>query len=161
MKNLPNKVQRVQALGIAGEVAKGLHSYNLTQTYPLADSSVVAGGFVQEAQGGVKGASGVAVAGKILGVCLKDHYTGTFAGNEIYPHPDNVAVLSKGAVYIETESPAKVGQFVFIKTDNGTLAFGDTKELADHTYTGFKVLIGTGDQLIAGAPHEIIVIVSE
>ena len=64
-------------------------------------------------------------------------------------------------VYIETKSPAKVGQYVFLKDDNGTLVFDDTETKADHTFTGFKVVKGTGTAVNTATGFDIIAIISE
>ena len=50
----------------------------------------------------------------------------------------------KGNIFIETSLQATQGQYVFLKTADGTLAFGNSATLADHTYTGFRVDIGNG-----------------
>lgn len=159
MDKFQNQVYSKQALGSAGDIVKGLHSYFTAFQYPAKDNSVCVGCFVQLDGDFVKGASGNAITGKILGVAIKEHFIGGDAPTAIYRPNDIVSVMVKGCIFIETEAVAKVGQYVFLKTDNGTLAFDDTKEKADHTYTGFRVAIGTGATLAGDS--EIIAVITE
>lgn len=159
MENFQRQVYGKQALGSAGDIVKGLHSYFTAFQYPAKDNSVCVGCFVQLDGDFIKGASGNAITGKILGVAIKDHFVSACKPTAIYSPNDIVSVMVKGCIFIETESVAKVGQYVFLKTDSGALAFDDTKEKADHTYTGFRVAIGTGATLAGDS--EIIGIITE
>ena len=55
---------------------------------------------------------------------------------------ENCAVLNEGSIFIETSLQAKKGQYVFLKTDDGTLAFYNTNTQSNYTYTGFRVSKG-------------------
>lgn len=159
MENLQKQVYGKLALGSAGQIVKGLHSYFTAFQYPAKNNSVCVGCFVQLDGDFVKGASGNAITGKILGVAIKDHFISGDAPTAIYRPNDIVSVMVKGCIFIETEAVAKVGQYVFLKTDNGALAFDDSKEKADYTYTGYRVAIGTGDALVGDS--EIIAVITE
>lgn len=159
MDKFQRQVYAKQALGSAGDIVKGLHSYFTAFQYPAKDNSVCVGCFVQLDGDFVKGASGNPVTGKILGIAIKDRFIGGDAPTAIYRPNDIVSVMVKGCIFIETEAPAKVGQYVFLKTDNGTLAFDDTDTKADYTYTGFRVAKGTGATLAGDS--EIIAVITE
>lgn len=159
MDKFQTQVYSKQALGSAGDIVKGLHSYFTAFQYPVKDNSVAVGGFVQLDGDFVKGASGNAITGKILGVVVKEHFIGGNAPTAIYRPNDIASVMVKGCIFIETQSVAKTGQYVFLKTADGTLAFDDTKEKADYTYTGFKVAIGTGNTLVGDS--EIIAVITD
>lgn len=164
MTNMQNKVYKEMGTGSAGEIAKGLHSYSMLFHGSVKENdNVCAGCFVQttDVEGIVKGASGNAIDHPILGVVIKDHFISSTDNTAIFKKNDVVTYLSKGCVFIETKTPAKVGQYVFLKNDNGTLVFADTNTKADHTYTGFRVVKGTGNAVNADLGFDIIAILSE
>lgn len=141
-----------QALGSAGQISKSFHSFCNTVTGVVADANVCVGCFVQSKTGAtdeneVIGASGVAISGKILGVVVKDHYISSSNASavHIYNKGDNIEILNAGSIFIETESTAKKGQYVFLKTADGSLVFDDKIVKADHTYTGFIVSKGQAE----------------
>lgn len=141
-----------QALGSAGQVSKSFHSFCNTVTGVVADTNVYVGCFVQSKtsatdENEVIGASGQAISGKILGVVIKDHYiaSANASAAHIYNKGDNVEILNAGSVFIKTESTAKKGQYVFLKTSDGSLVFDNKMVKADHTYTGFIVSKGQAE----------------
>ncbi|EOI0394272.1 hypothetical protein ACMF0F_001373 [Campylobacter jejuni] len=142
-----------QALGSAGQVSKSFHSFCNTVTGVVADANVCVGCFVQSIktdatdENEVIGASGAAISGKILGVVVKDHYisSSNTSAVHIYNLGDNVEILNAGSIFIKTESAAKKGQYVFLKTADGSLVFDDKMVKADHTYTGFIVSKGQAE----------------
>ena len=141
-------VSKTQALGSAGQISKAFHNYCNTFSAVATDENVSVGCFVQAGtnDGEVKGASGQAVTGKILGVVVKDKYIsscGTEAVNT-YKVGDNVTVLNAGNIFIEAKAAAKVGQYVHLVTATGALSFDDTIDStgATKTYTGFRVSKG-------------------
>lgn len=163
MTNMQNKVTGM-GVGSAGQIAKGLHSYFMAFHAPVKeDNSVCAGCFVQlDADGKhIKGASGVAISGKIVGVALKDQYISATDNTAIFKKNDIVTYLTKGCVFIETKTPAKQGQYVFLKNDNGSLVFDNAKTKENHTYTGFQVVLGTGNAVNTDEGFDIIAILSE
>lgn len=143
------QVNKSQALGSAGQISKAFHNYCNTFSAVATDENVCVGCFVQAGakDGEVVGASGQAITANILGVVVKDKYissNGTEAVH-IYRKGDNVTILNAGNIFIEVETEATQGQYVFLKDANGALAFGDTNTLTDHTYTGFRVSVGNAD----------------
>lgn len=145
---LQTKIRNNLARATAGDISRAVHSYYLPEGGIVGDDNVCAGCFVKVKNNDplkVFGASGVAFVSaseKIVGVCIRDHLRASQVPTLSYAQGDEVQYMIKGAIWIEAESSAKFGQFVFIKNDNGAIAFGDTDTLADHTYTGFKVSIG-------------------
>ena len=140
-------VSKTQALGSAGQISKAFHNYCNTFSAVATDENVCVGCFVQAGtnDGEVKGASGVAVTGKILGVVVKDKYIsscGTEAVNT-YKVGDNVTVLNAGNIFIEVKAAAKVGQYVHLSKDAGALSFDDAIDNGGtKVYTGFRVSVG-------------------
>ena len=163
MTNIPNKVNPM-GVGVAGQIAKGLHSYSMLFHGSVKENdNVCAGCFVQttDVEGIVKGASGNNIDHAIMGVVVKDHFINTTDNTAIFNKDNAVTILYKGAVFIETKSPAKVGQYVFLKNDNGTLVFDDANTKESHTYTGFRVAVGTGTAVNTATGFDIIAIISE
>lgn len=140
-------VNKTQALGSAGQISKAFHNYCNTFSAVVTDENVSVGCFVQAGtnDGEVKGASGQAVTGKILGVVVKDKYIsscGTEAVNT-YKVGDNVTILNAGNIFIEAKAQAKVGQYVHLVTATGALSFDDNIDNGGtKTYTGFRVSVG-------------------
>lgn len=161
MTNMQTKVNPM-GVGTAGQIVKGIHNYSMLFHGSVKDDSVCVGCFVQatDTEGIIKGASGNAIDNKILGVVIKDQYITAGDNTAIYKPNDVATYLTKGVVYIETKTPAKEGQFVFLKNDNGTLVFADTDTKADHTFTGFKVVKGTGNAVNTKIGFDIIAIMA-
>ena len=145
-----------QALGNVGQISKAHHSFCNVIPAIAADDFVKVGSFVQSKtsptnENEVIGASGKQITGSILGVVVRDSLkvaadsTATLAVKK----GENCAVLNEGSIFIETSLQAKKGQYVFLKTDDGTLAFDNAATKASHTYTGFRVSKGN-DTATAG-----------
>lgn len=154
-------VSKTQALGSAGQISKAFHNYCNTFSAIATDENVKVGCFVQAGtnDGEVKGASGVAVTGKILGVVVKDKYISS-CGTEavhIYRQGDNVTVLNAGNIFIEVKAQAKVGQYVHLSNDAGALSFDDAIDTTGgtKTYTGFRVSVGNQAPYTANGIIEI------
>ena len=139
-----------QALGNVGQISKAHHSFCNVISAIAADDFVKVGSFVQSKATGatneneVIGASGKAISGSILGVVVRDSLkvAGDSTATLAVKKGENCAVLNEGSIFIETSLQAKKGQYVFLKTDNGTLAFYDTNTQSNYTYTGFRVSKG-------------------
>lgn len=161
MTNMQTKINPM-GVGVAGQIVKGIHNYCMLFHGSAKDDSVCVGCFVQatDTEGIIKGASGNAIDHKILGVAIKDQYINAIKNTATYAPNDLVTYLTKGVVYIETKTPAKVGQYVFLKDDNGTLVFDDTNTKESHTYTGFRVAVGTGSAVNAETGFDIIAIMA-
>ena len=138
-----------QALGNVGQISKAHHSFCNVIPAIAADDFVKVGSFVQSStsatnENEVIGASGKAITGSILGVVVRDSLkvAGDSTATLAVKKGENCAVLNEGSIFIETSLQAKKGQYVFLKTDDGTLAFDNSATKASHTYTGFRVSKG-------------------
>lgn len=145
-----------QALGNVGQISKAHHSFCNVIPAIAADEFVKVGSFVQSKaaatnENEVIGASGKAISGSILGVVVRDSLkvAGDSTPTLAVKKGENCAILTEGSIFIETSLQAKKGQYVFLKTDDGTLAFDNTATKASHTYTGFRVSKGN-DTATAG-----------
>lgn len=150
------QVNANQALGNVGQISKAHHSFLNVIPAIAADDFVKVGSFVQSSaaatnENEVVGASGKQITGSILGVVVRDSLkvTGDSTPTLEIKKGENCAVLNEGSIFIETSLQAKKGQYVFLKTDDGTLAFDNTATKASHTYTGFRVSKGN-DTATAG-----------
>ena len=135
-----------QALGNVGQISKAHHSFCNVIPAIAADDFVKVGSFVQSStsatnENEVIGASGKAITGSILGVVVRDSLkvAGDSTATLAVKKGENCAVLNEGSIFIETSLQAKKGQYVFLKDDDGTLAFDNSATKANYTYTGFRV----------------------
>ena len=145
-----------QALGNVGQISKAYHSFCNVIPAIAADENVRVGSFVQSKtsptnENEVIGASGKAISGSILGVVVRDSLkvAGDSTATLAVKKGENCAILTEGSIFIEVNVIAKKGQYVFLKTDDGTLAFDNNATKASHTYTGFRVSKGN-DTATAG-----------
>lgn len=144
-----SKVELSQALGNVGQISKAHHSFLNVIPAIAADENVSVGSFVQSkttatAENEVIGASGQPITGEILGVVVRDSLkvAGDSTVTLAVKKGENCAVLNVGSVFIETNLQANKGQYVFLNTTTGVLAFDNNATLASHTYTGFRVSKG-------------------
>ena len=145
-----------QALGNVGQISKAYHSFCNIIPAIAADEFVKVGSFVQSKtsptnENEVVGASGKQITGSILGVVVRDSLkvAGDSTPTLAVKKGENCAILTEGSIFIETSLQAKKGQYVFLKDDDGTLAFDNSATKASHTYTGFRVSKGN-DTATAG-----------
>ena len=138
-----------QALGNVGQISKAHHSFCNVIPAIAADEFVKVGSFVQSKtsptnENEVVGASGKQITGSILGVVVRDSLkvAGDSTATLAVKKGENCAILTEGSIFIETSLQAKKGQYVFLKTDDGTLAFDNSATKASYTYTGFRVSKG-------------------
>ena len=138
-----------QALGNVGQISKAHHSFCNVIPAIAADENVRVGSFVQSKtsptnENEVIGASGKAITGSILGVVVRDSLkvAGDSTPTLAVKKGENCAILTEGSIFIETSLQAKKGQYVFLKDDDGTLAFDNSATKASYTYTGFRVSKG-------------------
>ena len=143
------QVNANQALGNVGQISKAHHSFLNVIPAIAADDFVKVGSFVQSKtsptnENEVIGASGKAITGSILGVVVRDSLkvAGDSTPTLEVKKGENCAVLNEGSIFIETSLQATKGQYVFLKTDDGTLAFYNTNTQSNYTYTGFRVSKG-------------------
>ena len=145
-----------QALGNVGQISKAHHSFCNVIPAIAADEFVKVGSFVQSKaaatnENEVIGASGKAISGSILGVVVRDSLkvAGDSTPTLAVKKGENCAVLNEGSIFIETSLQAKKGQYVFLKTADGSLGFYNASTQNDYTYTGFRVSKGN-DTATAG-----------
>ena len=145
-----------QALGNVGQISKAYHSFCNVIPAIAADEFVKVGSFVQSKttatnENEVIGASGKAISGSILGVVVRDSLkvAGDSTPTLAVKKGENCAILTEGSIFIEVNAIAKKGQYVFLKDDDGTLAFDNSATKTSHTYTGFRVSKGN-DAAAAG-----------
>ena len=139
-----------QALGNVGQISKAYHSFCNVIPAIAADEFVKVGSFVQSKATGatneneVVGASGKQITGSILGVVVRDSLkvAGDSTPTLAVKKGENCAILTEGSIFIEVNAVAKKGQYVFLKTADGSLGFYNTSTQNDYTYTGFRVSKG-------------------
>ena len=143
------QVNANQALGNVGQISKAHHSFLNVIPAIAADDFVKVGSFVQSSstatnENEVVGASGKQITGSILGVVVRDSLkvAGDSTPTLEVKKGENCAILTEGSIFIEVNAIAKKGQYVFLKTDDGTLAFYNTNTQSNYTYTGFRVSKG-------------------
>ena len=140
------QVETAQALGVAGHIAQGRGSYFNTISGICADDKVEVGYFVQrgDKEGEFKGVKGQAVT-KVAGVAIFDNFQSANGSSAVKEKGANVTVLNEGSVFIEAQAVATAGQFVGVKSADGTLIFSDTTTITDGVFTGFIVVKGNGE----------------
>ena len=139
-----------QALGNVGQISKAHHSFCNVIPAIAADEFVKVGSFVQSKATGatneneVIGASGKQITGSILGVVVRDSLkvAGDSTPTLAVKKGENCAILTEGSIFIEVNAIAKKGQYVFLKTADGSLGFYNASTQNDYTYTGFRVSKG-------------------
>ena len=150
------QVNANQALGNVGQISKAHHSFLNVIPAIAADDFVKVGSFVQSTaaatnENEVIGASCKQITGSILGVVVRDSLkvAGDSTPTLAVKKGENCAVLNEGSIFIETSLQAKKGQYVFLKTADGSLGFYNASTQNDYTYTGFRVSKGN-DTATAG-----------
>ena len=150
------QVNANQALGNVGQISKAHHSFLNVIPAIAADDFVKVGSFVQSSstatnENEVIGASGKQITGSILGVVVRDSLkvAGDSTPTLEVKKGENCAILTEGSIFIEVNVQAKKGQYVFLKTADGSLGFYNASTQNDYTYTGFRVSKGN-DTATAG-----------
>ena len=150
------QVNANQALGNVGQISKAHHSFLNVIPAIAADDFVKVGSFVQSSstatnENEVIGASGKQITGSILGVVVRDSLkvAGDSTPTLEVKKGENCAILTEGSIFIEVNVIAKKGQYVFLKTADGSLGFYNASTQNDYTYTGFRVSKGN-DTATAG-----------
>ena len=150
------QVNANQALGNVGQISKAHHSFLNVIPAIAADDFVKVGSFVQSSstatnENEVVGASGKQITGSILGVVVRDSLkvAGDSTPTLEVKKGENCAILTEGSIFIEVNAIAKKGQYVFLKTADGSLGFYNASTQNDYTYTGFRVSKGN-DTATAG-----------
>ncbi len=136
-----NQIRTNQALGVAGEPSKAMHSYYNTIAGLAADDNLKFGSFaLSSAEANAKEWEVVGKAGNaVLGVVVRDR---TFYGcgeNATIPKGQPITICNRGNVYIETELAAKRGQSVEVNKITGEVTFADA---AGTNASGWVVVVG-------------------
>ena len=145
---LQNEVRALQGIGKVGVISRASDNFKNVIGGVATDDNIFAGGFVQLASDTndnnttqIKGATGQAITNKIIGVALFEYQPICGVNSSLkFLKGDNVNVITTGNVFIEFKQTCKIGQYIVIKTDDGTLAVSNTGTEADYTNTGWKVL---------------------
>ena len=136
-----NKIRTNQALGVAGEPSKAMHSYYNTIAGLATDDNLKFGSFALSStapnakEWEVVGKAG----GAVLGVVVRDR---TFYGcseNATIPKGQPITICNRGNVYVETELVAKRGQSVEVDKTTGEVTF---ENAAGANASGWVVVVG-------------------
>lgn len=137
----------IQALGNAGQIAKGYHSYSNIVDY-IAGDNISVGEFAQSVVNNdneAKSTAGKQVTGSILGVVVKDGLKAVESAepSSVINAGEPLQIVNTGSVFIETKEIASVGDYVIMDKASGRVYFSPTKPAGDSTInTGWRVFIG-------------------
>ena len=136
-----------QALGNAGQIAKGYHSYCNIIDY-VANDDISVGEFAQSVANNdneAKSTAGKQVTGSILGVVVKDHLKAVESAepSSVINAGEPLQIINIGSVFIETKEIASVGDYVIMDKASGRVYFSHTRPKGASTIdTGWRVFIG-------------------
>lgn len=149
---MQKEVRALQGIGKAGVISRSHLNFKNVVGAVVTDGNIVPGSFVQIANNTndntttqVKGATGQAITSTILGVALFDYeptcsvINGVNNGITNFNIGDNISVITSGNVFIVFEQTCQIGQYLMLKTDDGTLMASSTGTDANYTNTGWKI----------------------
>lgn len=137
----------IQALGNAGQIAKGYHSYCNIIDY-VAGDNISVGEFAQSVANNddeAKSTAGKQVTGSILGVVVKDRLKAVESAepSSVINAGEPLQIVNVGSVFIETKEIASVGDYVIMDKASGRVYFSPAKPSSNSTInTGWRVFIG-------------------
>ena len=137
----------IQALGNAGQIAKGYHSYCNVADY-VAGDNISVGEFAQSVANNdneAKSTAGKQVTGSILGVVVKDRLKAVESAepSSVINAGEPLQIINIGSVFIETKEIASVGDYVIMDKASGRVYFSPTRPMGASTIdTGWRVFIG-------------------
>ena len=137
----------IQALGNAGQIAKGYHSYCNIIDY-VANDDISVGEFAQSVatnDNEAKSTAGKQVTGSILGVVVKDRLKAVESAepSSVINAGEPLQIINIGSVFIETKEIASVGDYVIMDKTSGRVYFSPTRPMGASTIdTGWRVFIG-------------------
>ena len=137
----------IQALGNAGQIAKGYHSYCNVADY-VAGDNISVGEFAQSVANNdneAKSTAGKQVTGSILGVVVKDRLKAVESAepSSVINAGEPLQIINIGSVFIETKEIASVGDYVIMDKASGRVYFSPTRPKGASTIdTGWRVFIG-------------------
>lgn len=137
----------IQALGNAGQIAKGYHSYCNIVDY-VAGDNISVGEFAQSVANNdneAKSTAGKQVTGSILGVVVKDRLKAVESAepSSVINAGEPLQIINTGSVFIETKEIASVGDYVIMDKVSGRVYFSPVRPSSNSTIdTGWRVFIG-------------------
>lgn len=137
----------IQALGNAGQIAKGYHSYCNIVDY-VANDNISVGEFAQSVANNddeAKSTAGKQVTGSILGVVVRDRLKAVESAepSSVINAGEPLQIVNVGSVFIETKEIASVGDYVIMDKASGRVYFSPTRPKGASTIdTGWRVFIG-------------------
>ena len=137
----------IQALGNAGQIAKGYHSYCNIVDY-VANDDISVGEFAQSVANNdneAKSTAGKQVTGSILGVVVKDRLKAVESAepSSVINAGEPLQIINIGSVFIETKEVASVGDYVIMDKTSGRVYFSPTRPKGASTIdTGWRVFVG-------------------
>lgn len=136
----------MQALGNAGQIAKGYHSYCNIVDY-VAGDNISVGEFAQSStinDNEVLSTANKTITGSIVGVVVRDSLKNAElneASLELQAG-SYLQVIDKGSVFIETSSKATRGDYVLLDKYLGSVVFSKVAEVTNLINTGWRVANG-------------------
>lgn len=137
----------IQALGNAGQIAKGYHSYCNVVDY-VAGDNISVGEFAQSSttnDNEVLSTANKTITGSIVGVVVRDSLKNAEVNEASLELQAGsyLQVIDKGSVFIETKEIASVGDYVIMDKTSGRVYFSATRPSSNSTInTGWRVFIG-------------------
>lgn len=137
----------IQALGNAGQIAKGYHSYCNVVDY-VAGDNISVGEFAQSSttnDNEVLSTANKTITGSIVGVVVRDSLKNAEVNEASLELQAGsyLQVIDKGSVFIETKEIASVGDYVIMDKTSGRVYFSPTRPKGASTIdTGWRVFIG-------------------
>lgn len=137
----------IQALGNAGQIAKGYHSFCNVVDY-VAGDNISVGEFAQSStttDNEVLSTANKTITGSIVGVVVRDSLKNAEineASLELQAG-SYLQVINAGSVFIETKEIASVGDYVIMDKTSGRVYFSSVRPSSNSTIdTGWRVFIG-------------------
>ena len=137
----------IQALGNAGQIAKGYHSFCNIVDY-VAGENISVGEFAQSSttnDNEVLSTANKTITGSIVGVVVRDSLKNTEVNEASLELQAGsyLQVINAGSVFIETKEIASVGDYVIMDKTSGRVYFSATRPSSNSTInTGWRVFIG-------------------
>lgn len=137
----------IQALGNAGQIAKGYHSYCNVVDY-VAGDNISVGEFAQSSttnDNEVLSTANKTITGSIVGVVVRDSLKNAEVNEASLELKAGsyLQVINAGSVFIETKEIASVGDYVVMDKTSGRVYFSATRPSSNSTIdTGWRVFIG-------------------
>ena len=137
----------IQALGNAGQIAKGYHSFCNIVDY-VAGENISVGEFAQSSttnDNEVLSTANKTITGSIVGVVVRDSLKNAEVNEASLELQAGsyLQIINIGSVFIETKEIASVGDYVIMDKTSGRVYFSATRPSSNSTInTGWRVFIG-------------------